>query len=118
MASEGGHKRIVSSLLKHGANVDVKDFTGKTPLMLALTNIFDDKNECSCEAVVKSLIQFGADVRAEDERGKTTLYYACKITYSASTCDNYFKILQGDKEIFKQLLLHGANPNKTFVSEF
>lgn len=59
----------IESLIKAGANVNVKANDGWTPLMSAAKNYFNPE-------VVKFLIKAGADIFATDNNGKTVLDYA------------------------------------------
>jgi len=70
----------VHTLIKHGANVNVKDKKGVTPLHLA-ENM----------DVVRLLVKHGADVNATDDGGQTPLHNCKK------------------KDIAQLLIKHGAN---------
>ena len=58
----------VSELIEKGADVNMKNNEGHTPLMWAACN----RNA----GTVKKLIKAGADVNAQDNLGKTALMYA------------------------------------------
>ena len=55
-------------LLQHGADVDVKNKYGLTPLMWAANNGHSD--------IASLLLQHGANIEAKDEDGRTPLMYA------------------------------------------
>jgi uncharacterized protein len=64
----GGHKGIVELLIAAGADVNVKNQRGRTPLYDAA--IWDRKD------IAKLLFDAGADVNAKDDNGETPLDYA------------------------------------------
>lgn len=84
-ASDGGHIRIVSLLLKKGAKVDEVDMENQTPLMRASLN--------GHVSVVKLLIKKGADVNLQDTFKRTPLHWAMY--------ENHY-------DIVKKLLKNGA----------
>ncbi|XP_072233466.1 ankyrin repeat and SOCS box protein 15b [Leuresthes tenuis] len=87
-AAEVGCPSILMLLLRHGANVTVRDGHGVTPLGVAA--------EYGHTEALDILIQHGGDVSAQASNGDTVLYDA-----SGS----------GNLDCIKLLLLHGANPN-------
>ena len=90
-AIEYGHRDIVALFLTHGADIETKNSTGDTPLLLA----------CKTNgrlSIVKLLIEQGADIHAVDGGGNSCLHVACMF---------------GDKEVMELLLKHGTNPNAT-----
>ncbi len=64
-AADNRDARVVSVLIKAGANVNVKDAGGMTALMVA-----------GKADIAKALIKAGADVNAADNQGWTPLIYA------------------------------------------
>ncbi|HKK13728.1 MAG TPA: ankyrin repeat domain-containing protein [Gammaproteobacteria bacterium] len=62
--------RMVSSLLRTGANVDERNMEGKTPLMAAAELGFED--------IVAILIDHGADRDATDSYGETAYEFAAR----------------------------------------
>lgn len=62
------HAEIVKALLEHGANPNVRDEDGWTPLIKASTFMK--------ESTVELLLTHGADPTAQDDDGDTALHYA------------------------------------------
>lgn len=77
----------VSTLLGHGAAVDLRDRGGRTPLMFAAAGTSRDAG------LVRSLVSSGADVDARDARGRTALDWA---------------LTQGETEVSRLLRQAGA----------
>ena len=85
MAAEKGDIREVRYLVQLGANVDVVNCCGRTPLMVGVKRL----------PVAKFLIESGANVNLQDKQGYTTLMlaYQCfsksvaDYIMSASNCD-------------------------------
>lgn len=75
-ASKAGFVEIVRLLLHHGAQVDVADGNGETPLMTALRSTVKDKDRL--REVMESLILAGADLNKPDKRGQTPLNVASR----------------------------------------
>ncbi len=63
-----GHEQLTESLLKNGADVDVKDEHGQTPLQIAACLGHTD--------VARILVENGADLEAYDKAGQTALMIA------------------------------------------
>lgn len=59
---------MVEALVKRGANVNMKDLEGETPLMFAV--------RFSSNEVVKTLIDAGADANAKNKKGESVLAIA------------------------------------------
>jgi ankyrin repeat protein len=87
----GELKEIVKLLISKGADVNVKDKKGWTPLLLALLSENDNKE------IIKLLVSEGADVNAKDSQTKRI-----PLQFAAS---------KGDKEIVGLLISKGANVN-------
>ena len=64
--------QIVKLLLDAGADIDIRDGLGNTPLTKACEKGYID--------AVKLLIEYGADVNYADKKGKKPLYYAINIS--------------------------------------
>jgi ankyrin repeat protein len=84
-----GHAEVVSYLLDAGANVDVVDWKGRTPL----AEISSSKTFQSA-TVMRLLLDHGANIDAKNYYGRTALIYA---TYAENT------------DAVKLLLENGAN---------
>jgi ankyrin repeat protein len=67
-AARTGHVGTVRDMLTAGANVNMKDEHGNTPLIEAARNGHDD--------VVRTLLAAGADPKLTNEDGKTALMLA------------------------------------------
>eukprot|EP01125_Pyxidicula_operculata_P011726 TRINITY_DN3840_c0_g1_i1.p1 TRINITY_DN3840_c0_g1~~TRINITY_DN3840_c0_g1_i1.p1 ORF type:complete len:2470 (+),score=543.28 TRINITY_DN3840_c0_g1_i1:39-7448(+) len=65
VASMMGHTHVVKYLLKHDANINVRDTEGWTPLMWACNNGF--------LTIVKLLLGFGADCNITDKKQRSAL---------------------------------------------
>ena len=65
-----GNYEFTKMLLDHGANVNLQDHCGSTPLHCALNAIAGDK-----EKIIKLLLQHGADSKIKDNYGKTPTDY-------------------------------------------
>ncbi len=76
-------------LIDHGANINAKDRSGNTGLIIEAGNGNEER--------VKYLIDHGADVNAQNRRRLTALYYAAP---------------SGHENIVKYLVEYGADPNK------
>ncbi|KAI9369933.1 ankyrin repeat-containing domain protein [Aspergillus egyptiacus] len=62
-----GHPEIVQLLLDAGADIDIRENSGMTPLMVAVCN---DQFDC-----VQALLQYTPDLSAVDEDGRTALHW-------------------------------------------
>jgi ankyrin repeat protein len=119
-ASSQNRLKVVQSLLRHGAEVNVVGLWGRTPLLLASVRGHLE--------VVRWLLEHGADVNAKDVNNWTSLHLAAYyghfeisralLKYSADTnsrnnfgctplheASNY-----GHVDIVRLLLNHGADP--------
>ena len=88
-AIKTNNNKKVKKLLKAGANPNLQDENGYTPLMLA--------SEWARTEIVKKLLEYGADPNAQTKIGYTTLMYA--------------SMWRGRTEIVKLLIEAGADPN-------
>ena len=68
IGGQEGHKNIVQLLLDAGADIETRDDSGDTPLIIAS---YKGRTE-----VVKLLVDAGADIEAMDDAGDTPLYTA------------------------------------------
>ncbi|PON27670.1 hypothetical protein TGAM01_v203437 [Trichoderma gamsii] len=80
-----GHEAVAKLMLDNGAYIEVKDNSGRTPLLIAA--------ERGHEAIANLLLDKGAEIEARDSRGQTPLSYAAE---------------RGHTAIFKLLLDKGA----------
>lgn len=69
-ASFKGHDAVVRLLLEHGANPNIQDLWGNTPLFWAA--MFDRI------PIVEVLVQYGADISHDSRDGSTPLHVACR----------------------------------------
>jgi ankyrin repeat protein len=65
-----GHRRIVAILAAHGAQLDMQDRQGLTPLLHATW-----KNDV---ITMRLLLHYGASCDVPDENGRTALHYAAR----------------------------------------
>ena len=73
-ASVRGHCECVNTLIKTGADVNMMDTSGRTPLMLVLNaENDDDDSSISSYKCVGLLMNAGADVNLSDNWGDTPL---------------------------------------------
>ena len=97
-----GDLEAVKQHLAAGADLNVKDFIGDTPLHLAAygtpaaDEMFGSRSTFGNNEVVKLLIAEGVDVNARDVRGWTPLHYAARV---------------GHKEVAQLLIDNGADVN-------
>jgi hypothetical protein len=82
------HSRV-RTLLDAGANTNVRNDAGMTPLMVAV--LFHERRDTT---TIPALIAAGADVNAKDDEGRTALMYA---------------VLHASPRVINELLAAGAN---------
>jgi ankyrin repeat protein len=125
-ASFAGHLKVVSYLLRHGVDVNVRGSENDTSLLLASWNGHRDVVQCLLGHgadvelrdkflntplilaaynghvdAVRLLLEHNADVNSQNDRGRTPLHNAIR-------CDRF----KADRPQIVQLLLkHGANAN-------
>jgi ankyrin repeat protein len=87
-ALETGNTQAIGQLLKHGADLNMRDESGATPLMLA--------SSIGNEEIVILLINQGADIHARDNAGYIALHWAA---------------YNGNGRIVRLLLLNNSDPN-------
>jgi len=95
LASYWGGFKVAQLLLDHGADINVRDKNGRTPLHGAVEDLPDDSGDWFFSAI-EFLLEHGADVVAKDHGHLTPLHVA-----SASQFDGIRVVLL--------LLKHGAN---------
>jgi ankyrin repeat protein len=91
-ATGNGHFEIVKLLLDAGADPDIPDERGRTPLMIASKKGYDQ--------IIKLLIKKGANLETQDSKGWTPLIHASH---------------RGQVEIVKLLLTAGADINMGLI---
>lgn len=72
-AAWGGHGRLVTFLIRHGAQIEGTPDFADTPLLLALQRFAESSNY---EPIVTQLLEAGADPLKVDSSGRSTLSYA------------------------------------------
>ncbi|KAJ8667172.1 hypothetical protein QAD02_008834 [Eretmocerus hayati] len=116
---------MVEILLKYGANVQVEDDLGITPLHLGcqwsfeeFSKIIEDEWIINCNEqiqIVELLLAHGADVNAQDKFGKTPFFHALEnfVKLSSPSINSSIRqdLVQIRKKLVKLLLKHGANVN-------
>ena len=70
-AASKGDKAAIKRLVKHGANVNARDYSGSTPLHHAISN-------SHAQDAIKALVACKADVNAANYLGRTPLHLAAK----------------------------------------
>ena len=105
-AGQNTDPNVITALIKAGAEVDVRDGEGTTPLMWAASN--------SSPEVITALIEANANVNAQDNEGRTPLIWAVKHNADPKVIMILLKFgtdpLKRDK--FDKLALDYANENK------
>lgn len=106
-----GHEPQVAALLELGARVDARDHLGRTPLMLALSELPGIGNaaqlmgvlgvrEAETPPIVEHLLAASADVDLRDELGWNALHYLANATAGA-----------GQRRLARRLVSAGATPS-------
>ena len=91
LASGTGHIEMVEFLLNHGADIELENFIGDTPLLLAARYARYGKYE-----TIKTLLEHGAKVNHKDENGRSALHDAA---------------MYSGKEVINLLISYGADVN-------
>ncbi len=121
VAAREGHIDIIKYLLENGANIEFKDYVGRTSLFLAA--------EKGNKDIVKYLLGKGANIEAKNRWGETPLIISAKIghwdivKYLVGKGANieakskwgetplFLAAEKGNKDIVKYLVGKGANKN-------
>jgi len=77
-----GHGPVIQTLIDYGANVNVTDTQGRTPLHLAVSALEECHtfDECRfCFDMIRFLIERGASVNVADENGTSPLHLAAEL---------------------------------------
>ena len=93
---------IVAILLKGGANPNIFDKWGKTPLMYAVTMYGEYTNFPRRLKIIDLLLKYGADLNIQSKNGKTALDIATDESMSR------FKMSGETSEFVNKLLNAGA----------
>jgi len=77
-----GHGLVLQTLVDYGANINVTDYQGRTPLHLAVSALEECRSfdECRfCFDMIRYLIERGAVVTVADENGLSPLHLAAEL---------------------------------------
>ncbi len=86
---------VIRVLLELGADQNIQDYQGRTPLLINTHELFHAQNQIPVlEEIISILLNYGADPNRQDSSGKTLLHY---------TRENI--------NLTSMLLEHGADPN-------
>ena len=91
MAIEGRQLEVVKLLIEHGAKIDIKDYSGRSPLLWAVS--------CNHLEIVKILVNCGADINVKTSKKNQ---HVTPLLIAVDICS---------VEIVKCLLKNGANRN-------
>jgi hypothetical protein len=93
--------KTIRCLLDHGANIDVQDKNGATPLHRAVRT--------RCAAAVNCLLKAGADPKARNKPGSTPFHLAVQNTGRGGS--GAAAAIHAQREIIKRFLALGLSPN-------
>ncbi|CAD7704829.1 unnamed protein product [Ostreobium quekettii] len=80
-----GHPSTVELLLKHGANTDIQNETGATPLLLIWQKMWHQKtDEQTAAKIVQIMSDYGAALEVPNENGMTPLMAAARDGHTAA----------------------------------
>lgn len=86
----GTHLEAVTALLYYGADIEAKESTGKTPLLLAIsTNIYNEGGYTPNKKMVELLLQRGANPYAANDSAKNAFQLADERHYQISETGNF-----------------------------
>ncbi|KAK0631121.1 ankyrin repeat-containing domain protein [Bombardia bombarda] len=116
--------QLVEALLPLGADPNVRDYKGRTPLIVAFRSLDDSWSGNAYRhrlhlrrwRVVSALVAYGADVRAADEYGQTPLWLLCtlpRVTEPGPGDDEHDtkEAMRLERQLAEMLLDRGADPN-------
>jgi len=122
MRDTGKSLQLVKLLIEHGAEIDIRDSIGETPMHFAIRWGYDD--------IAEMLLEGGAEMGITTEDGKTYLHFACIKGYTAvadllinkgieinakdagGKTPLYYAAKYGNREIASLLIEKGAEANK------
>lgn len=99
-------KSLIEYLVNAGADVNVQDYMGLTPLMVASRGGF-------VESVIM-LINLGANLEIKDSYGETALTYACY----AGAIDVVKVLVENGAKIDGECIINASMKNKTDIIKF
>lgn len=100
LAVQGGQHELIKLLLKGGADPNISDFNGTTPLFYVAAVNTSYKDEQTAIDTMKMMLEAGANINASNKDGDTTLHYIMRL-------NNSHDILTED--LIKYMLSQGAN---------
>lgn len=89
LAALGGMKYLVKSLIEHGADVNVTDYEGNTPLIYAIMG--DKYGDDMQIKIIDLLLENKADINMLDSAGRTPLYILRHFYSSKSRIADYIQ---------------------------
>jgi len=98
--TEVAAREIMDMLLAAGADLEARDFSGHTPLLLTIGNGYTSSIS---PTALNLLLSAGADLCAMDSNGETLLHQACKTL--------------ANTEVASQLIYYKANPGQARSSD-
>ncbi|TVY45194.1 Serine/threonine-protein phosphatase 6 regulatory ankyrin repeat subunit C [Lachnellula occidentalis] len=123
---------LIQSIVKAGADLEIQDVQGRTPLLSACSPVAQYYRGTEDESTPRDLILGGANIHAKDKAGSTTLHLAAEsglektvtlllakgapvlATNNAGICSLYYTLIQpGWRKTLKltnELLSAGADP--------
>jgi len=113
-ATKKGHLQVISSLVSYGANINQQNFSGETPLFLAIA--FQNR-----EDIVEYLLDNGANINSSNLRGETALHYAVALNkpeYVYSLVSKYGAWLESEDEEGDTPLHVAVRENRLELAEF
>lgn len=110
LAVEEGNLNTIKFLIEKGADINVKDNQGKTPLHLAA--------ERESPYIIKYLVKKGANINAQDENGYTALHYASNTDVMRFLIENNIDIYITDNEENTFMFYAFENGNLELIKYF
>jgi ankyrin repeat protein len=115
-ATRGGHLELARSLIENGANLELADGNGVTPLISAIANASIIRVNATGTSehlkVAQLLLDAGADVNATDWYGETPLWAAVDVRNLELGRDGNERTVRDEAfALIERLLQAGAKPN-------